>query len=236
MTCRSHWSHLLAQFLRPGVEGPWGSLYQRVSRNLKHQKIVFLISLLFCSAFMDLDFMVLTFYLSRTPSFLIPPQGLYIPVRLCLWQVQGRGWIPRRQIIHQRQGNPSPAWKRSQQDQLERRRCRFCNRVHRVFHHLGTVSCLLLDLTRVDKVVRRAEGHLKGGARKVIVTAPSEDIPMYVHGVNLDKYKPDQKIVSCVSFCHIFLLLSVYRSPAPPRQPTARRSSASCSNRNSKST
>ena len=95
---------------------------------------------------MDLAFMVLIFYLSHTPSFLMSLQGLYISVRLCLWQVQGQGWIPQRQIIHRRQGNSTPAWKRSQQDQVERRRCRFCNRVHRVFHHLGTVSCILLEV------------------------------------------------------------------------------------------
>ena len=39
---------------------------------------------------------------------------------------------------------------------------------------------------------RRAEGHLKAGAKKVIVTAPSVDAPMYVCGVNLDKYDPSQ--------------------------------------------
>jgi glyceraldehyde 3-phosphate dehydrogenase len=36
---------------------------------------------------------------------------------------------------------------------------------------------------------------LKGGAKKVIISAPSADAPMYVCGVNLDKYDPGHKVV-----------------------------------------
>jgi len=46
---------------------------------------------------------------------------------------------------------------------------------------------------------RRAEGHLKAGAKKVIITAPSADAPMYVCGVNLDKYDVSHKVVRCRS-------------------------------------
>jgi glyceraldehyde-3-phosphate dehydrogenase/erythrose-4-phosphate dehydrogenase len=49
-------------------------------------------------------------------------------------------------------------------------------------------------------VVGRADAHLKADA-KVIVTAASKDVPMYVHGVNLDKYKSDKKIVGCIGLC-----------------------------------
>ena len=46
-----------------------------------------------------------------------------------------------------------------------------------------------LDLTR-------ASAHLKGGAKKVIISAPSADAPMFVCGVNLDSYDPKYNIVS----------------------------------------
>lgn len=41
----------------------------------------------------------------------------------------------------------------------------------------------------------RAEGHLKGGAKKVIISAPSADAPMFVCGVNLDQYDSKYTVV-----------------------------------------
>lgn len=46
----------------------------------------------------------------------------------------------------------------------------------------------------------RASAHLKGGAKKVIISAPSADAPMYVCGVNLDKYDPKHKVVRPLNF------------------------------------
>lgn len=49
-----------------------------------------------------------------------------------------------------------------------------------------------------------AEQHLKGGAKKVVVSAPGKNMPMFVYGVNHDKYTKDMTIVSnasCTTNC-----------------------------------
>ena len=39
------------------------------------------------------------------------------------------------------------------------------------------------------------QAHLKGGAKKVIISAPSADAPMYVMGVNEGNYEKAQNVV-----------------------------------------
>ena len=41
----------------------------------------------------------------------------------------------------------------------------------------------------------KAKAHLLGGAKKVVVTAPGKEMPMFVYGVNNDKYSKDMNIV-----------------------------------------
>lgn len=63
---------------------------------------------------------------------------------------------------------------------------------------------IVMDCTGIFTTLDKASGHLKAGARKVVISAPSADAPMFVMGVNHHEVKADQTIVSnasCTTNC-----------------------------------
>jgi glyceraldehyde 3-phosphate dehydrogenase len=58
---------------------------------------------------------------------------------------------------------------------------------------------VVIESTGVFLTKEMARGHIEAGAKKVILSAPAkDDTPIYVMGVNADKYA-DEKVISCAS-------------------------------------
>jgi len=62
----------------------------------------------------------------------------------------------------------------------------------------------VVESTGIFLTVDKCQAHIQGGAKKVIISAPSPDAPMYVMGVNEDTYDPKVNVLSnasCTTNC-----------------------------------